>query len=439
VLPETDDDAVRIMTIHAAKGLEFPITIVSGMSTGAAGQRSAVDVVFPRDGGPVGYRLGRDVVTEEFEEWKPIDEQMGYDERVRLLYVACTRACDHLVVSLHRAERKKPPEKIRTRTNAEIVVAGMGGRLDALADLGGEPEPLVRDPAITPPPPPAWDSWVAEREAALTVASRPGAVAATALDDEGAPDVAAELVVAPAPAPAAVEPVVPAGRAPAQASLFDALEPGDPGPAEPTDLPLFEPVDSGLQKRPRDLDQPPWLKGRYGTAVGRAVHGVLQTIDLATAEGLDAAVAAQCQAEAVPTEVALVRGLVEAALGSPVVREAAAAPHWRELYACTPVGDRLLEGYVDLLYRSPAGLVVVDHKTADTNDPAELDRRVQGYRLQGAAYALAVGQATGEPVVRVTFLFLTPTGPVELDLADLDAAMADVARLVETGQELDTP
>ena len=30
VLPETDDDAVRIMTVHAAKGLEFPVTIVSG-------------------------------------------------------------------------------------------------------------------------------------------------------------------------------------------------------------------------------------------------------------------------------------------------------------------------------------------------------------------------------------------------------------------------
>ena len=37
--------------------------------------------------------------------WAPIDEQMGLDERIRLLYVACTRACDHLVVSLHRKER----------------------------------------------------------------------------------------------------------------------------------------------------------------------------------------------------------------------------------------------------------------------------------------------------------------------------------------------
>ena len=41
----------------------------------------------------------------------PLDEQMGYDERLRLLYVACTRACDHLVVSIHRVARKSPARK----------------------------------------------------------------------------------------------------------------------------------------------------------------------------------------------------------------------------------------------------------------------------------------------------------------------------------------
>jgi ATP-dependent helicase/nuclease subunit A len=173
--------------------------------------------------------------------------------------------------------------------------------------------------------------------------------------------------------------------------------------------------------------------------VGRAVHGVLQTIDLITGAGLDDAVAAQCQAEAVPDRVEDVERLVQQALASPVVREAAAAPHWREVYACTPIGDRLLEGYVDLLYRSPHGLVVVDHKTSASAEPDELDRRVAGYRLQGAAYAVAVGQATGEPVTRVVFLFLTPRGAVERELVDLPAAMADVDRLVREGQELLTP
>jgi ATP-dependent helicase/nuclease subunit A len=217
-----------------------------------------------------------------------------------------------------------------------------------------------------------------------------------------------------------------------QTSLFDpAPDPElEPEPGE---------VDPGLQKRPRDLDLPPWLKGRYGTAVGRAVHGVLQTIDLATGDGLEDAVAAQCQAEAVPERAEDVRRLVEDALASPVVVAAASADHWREVYACTPIGDRLLEGYVDLLYRGADGLVVVDHKTSGSADPIELARRVAGYRLQGAAYAVAVGHATGEAVTRVVFLFLTPEGAREVELADLAAAMADVERLVTEGEELVTP
>jgi len=194
--------------------------------------------------------------------------------------------------------------------------------------------------------------------------------------------------------------------------------------------------DAGLQKRPRDIDLPPWLKGRYGTAVGRAVHGVLQTIDLATGTGLDEAVSAQCEAEAVPNRADDVRRLALSALDSPSVREAASCPHWREVYACTPIGGRLLEGYIDLLYRGPNGLVVVDHKTAATSDPEELDRRVEGYRIQGASYALTVGASTDEPVVRVTFLFLTPGGAVERHLSNLDEAVAQVRGLVSAGQEV---
>ncbi|HVL98213.1 MAG TPA: UvrD-helicase domain-containing protein [Egibacteraceae bacterium] len=61
ILPETDDDSVRIMTIHAAKGLQFAITIVSGMTTASRGHRSRVEVAFPprRAGGPQGrHRSG---------------------------------------------------------------------------------------------------------------------------------------------------------------------------------------------------------------------------------------------------------------------------------------------------------------------------------------------------------------------------------------------
>ena len=384
VLPETDDDAVRIMTIHSAKGLEFPIAIVSGMSSAPRGEVGPVRVVFPPVG-QVGYRFSGTIATEEYRSWKPIDEQMDFHERIRLLYVACTRARDHLVVSLHRKERSAPPVPSR-RTNAELLVDGMGDLLAMLPDAGGRNVvgPLPATPP--PPPPPPYDEWLSERTEALERASRPGTVAATALTDEGS---------------------------------FDA-------DAEP---------DPGLEKRPRDLDLPPWMKGRYGTAVGRAVHGVLQTVDLQTGAGMDAAVAAQCEAEAVAT-AGTVRRLVEAALHAPSVREAAASPHWREVYVCTPVDGRLIEGYVDLLYRSPAGLVVVDYKTAATSDSADLVRRLERYSHQGASYALSVAAATGEPVVRVTFLFLTPRGPVERDLPDIALAVRRARDLVASGREV---
>ncbi|HEU5152168.1 MAG TPA: UvrD-helicase domain-containing protein [Iamia sp.] len=440
ILPETDDDAVRIMTIHAAKGLEFPITIVSGATSYPRRAATAGDAKFTSAG--VAYYLGKHAETSTYTANRPVDEQMDLDERIRLLYVATTRAQDHLVVSLHRIERKKEPAPAN-RTNAELLVAGMGDLLDALPD-GPPEEPSVAtptpDPVARATPLGPLAEWEAARDAALRAAGRPTTVAATALTDEGRPDVE--------------RPDEPGADEPGADRDGDRGADGDVEDTGTGQLTLdFDAVavdhdldrapdgdDAGLHKRPGDLDRPPWLKGRYGTAVGRAVHGVLQTVPLDAAPGdapVAAAVTAQAAAEAVADREAVVAQLVHAALGSPSVREAARAPHWREVYASTPVGDRILEGYVDLLYRGADGLVVVDYKTAATADPAELDRRVAGYRLQGASYALAVGRSTGEPVARVTFCFLTPQGVVERHLADLDAAVAEVEALVRAGAEVE--
>lgn len=385
VLPESDDDAVRIMTVHAAKGLEFPVTILSGMSTKPQGARAPAEVRFPPRG-EVGYKFGSKLVTDEYSVWQPIDEQMDLQERIRLLYVACTRARDHLVVSVHRKSRKSTPAAA-ARTNAELLVEGMGEVLERLPDgnAGEGRVPRIELPALEPVLP--FPAWEAERASALQKASRPSTVAATALSDEGTLD----------------------------------------SDAEP---------DPGLAKRPRDLDLPPWLKGRYGTAVGRAVHAVLQTVDLATGSGLGALVAAQCQAEAIPERSRDVEQLARAALDSALVREAASVPHWREVYVCTPLEDRLIEGYIDLLYRRPTGLVIVDYKTSMTTEPEELDRRVALYQNQGASYALAVTQATGEPVAGVAFLFLTAQGAIERSLPNRDLAMAHARQLIVTGHEL---
>jgi hypothetical protein len=186
--------------------------------------------------------------------------------------------------------------------------------------------------------------------------------------------------------------------------------------------------DAGLAKDGTDLDQPPWQHGRYGTAVGRAVHGVLQRVDLATGVGLDEAVMAQVAAEAVQDGHAIVRALAEAALRSPLIGWAVTQPYWREVFVGAPVGDhRALEGYIDLLVRGPEGLVVVDYKTDGGGGKGPLDEsRLAAYRLQLAGYAEALALATGEVVDRAVLLFLRSGGAVEHEIADLEAARAEV-------------
>jgi ATP-dependent helicase/nuclease subunit A len=370
ILPESDADSVRIMTVHAAKGLQFPITILSGMTTRGGGFPQRVQVAFPPDG-PVALKLGRDIITPEYEAFQPIDEQMDFHERLRLLYVACTRAKDHLVMSLHRHQTPAGPG--RTASNAELIASACAGRLDEQPEL--TPAPVDRAERPAPPEPlPPLDTWQAELGALLAQGARRSTL--------GASDV--EL--------------------------------------RPTDLDAD--AEAGAAKQPRDLELPPWQKGRYGTAVGRAVHGVLQTIDLDSGEGLADAAAAQAAAEGIVGREDVVARLAGLALEAPAVREAVTRQRWRETYVAAEIGGRLLEGYIDLLYRDDDGLVVVDYKTAST--AADLDERVGAYRAQGGAYALAVEGATGQRVTRVVFVFLTPDGVVELDLPGLDAAKAAV-------------
>jgi ATP-dependent exoDNAse (exonuclease V) beta subunit len=78
------------------------------------------------------------------------------------------------------------------------------------------------------------------------------------------------------------------------------------------------------------------------------------------------------------------------------------------------------------MYRTPNGLVIVDYKTASGSD--DLDLRTAHYRGQGATYALAVEQATGEEATDVVFVFLTPEGASERRLPDLPSAKRAVTQ-----------
>ena len=216
-------------------------------------------------------------------------------------------------------------------------------------------------------------------------------------------------------------------RRSARASALSASQlegtPVAPAPAA-TDA-VGAPADPGLAKDARDLELPPWNKGRYGTAIGRAVHGVLQTVDLATGAGLADAVAAQTLAEGVIEYAELVAQLARSALDAPLVARAAVRPFWRETYVGTTVGDQVVEGIVDLLYRDDDGLVIVDYKT-DAVPASALPARVEFYRPQMAVYAMAVEAAVGEPVQRCVLLFLSPSGAVPAVVPGLAEAVAQL-------------
>ena len=326
VLPETDDDAVRIMTIHGAKGLQFPIVVCSGMSTKAGPRPGAVQVLFPPDE-PYQVKLSRRAQTDAFELHKAIDEQMGFAEKLRLLYVACTRARDHLVVSVHRTDRP-PPTTRPGCTAAELLWSAAHdarrGRRPTRPDAPGAAPRGRRAPAVV-----ELDAWLAEHDAAFATGARRRFVSATAL-----------------------------------ARLADDAAADDPGVA----------------KEGRDLELPPWNKGRYGTAIGRAVHAVLQTVDLATGAGLADLAAAQAAAEGVLGFEATIAELVQSALDSATVRAACATEYWRETYVAVPVEELTLEGYVDLVYRDADRERSRGRRLQDRRDRRRSEARRRGSR-----------------------------------------------------------
>jgi ATP-dependent helicase/nuclease subunit A len=86
-------DAVNLMTVHASKGLEFPIVFIVNLAKGASGPPKPVRVIVYGDEEP-SVSIGP-FVSESDEA----DRDREKHETRRLLYVACTRARDRLYFS----------------------------------------------------------------------------------------------------------------------------------------------------------------------------------------------------------------------------------------------------------------------------------------------------------------------------------------------------
>ena len=123
--------------------------------------------------------------------------------------------------------------------------------------------------------------------------------------------------------------------------------------------------------------------------------------------------------------------LAASAIDSEEIQLAIQNRYWRELHVACPIGEKIVEGYVDLVYETDQGLVVVDYKT-DLVEPGEIDVKVDRYRLQGATYATALEETTRQSVSSVLFAFLSSdTKAIFASLPNLRDAIGDVRKVIE--------
>ena len=388
MLPETDEAALQILTVHGSKGLEFPITILSGMTTRAGGRRGGVSVLWG-ESGPPEVKLRSGVATAAHQPRADLEEEMGRHEKLRLLYVAATRARDHLVVSgHHKVSPKDPDATFATR----------------LASFAAHSPDRCRPHEIA--------------EATIPAAAEsPSATVVIDADDVSARRVAwieeRRLLVESFAAPAAVSATAIAGRV--NADIADVDDDSHDSEARRDGSPS-----APIIRR----------KGRAGSSIGRAVHATLEYVDFADPANVRDLVDRQCDLEAIPDHADTVEALVRSALGSEAIGLAKLHGIHRELYVAAPLGAVMVEGYVDLLIRTPDGLVIVDYKTDTVSTNAAVDAKVAAYELQGAAYAVALEATTGIPVVDCRFVFCNAGGAIERSVADLPTAMARVRESV---------
>ncbi len=381
--PESDDEAVRLMTIHAAKGLEFPVVILVGLGGLSDSRGFFTPPVIFEAGSPPFVKLGRsDSGVKSLGYDEACDRQRLAEryEETRLLYVGATRARDTLVVSTFRRPPPANAPSDRQLSSLEEILEICPETNTAWRAYPFAPaQPSMDLPAASETleaTPEALESWRSARAELIATMANGNAIAATAVSRELAG--------------------------------YELRLEADAMP-----------------------DDRPWKRGRAGTSLGRAVHAVLQVVDLATGDGLQSAARTQATAEGLANREHEIERNARRALDSQAVREAvASARHWRELFAARQVGEHLLEGFVDLLYERVDGFVVVDYKTDAVRNDAEVDAAVERYRLQLAAYALLVEGAVQCPVVECRFVFANEHGLWERSLGDLDAAKRELETML---------
>ena len=409
---EDGGGAVRIMSIHRSKGLEFPVVFIGDTARqfNRSDLRGSV-LVHPELGlGPKFTDAARGIEYPTLARRAVANrlERELLSEELRLLYVAMTRARERLFITCAMADPQKTMDKLAPaaqehipaqallpmRSMAEWLICaalGTGGRALTLS-IGGDEEGVPRrvTPAAQPEPertgeeavPVDFDALLAWRYPHAGAETLPSKLTATELKSLAEPDAeSAELL-------------------PRAARTF---------------------------RRP-DIA----LAARRLTAAerGTATHLALRYLELgalttpeAAREAVDrlAAAGKLSAREAAAVDAA---GLCRFAL-SPLGRRITAAPRvLREFpFALLCPAERffpgaegeelLLQGVVDCCLIEPDGAVIVDYKT-DRIAPEAAPERAKRYAAQLETYAWAVSRITGLAVKAKIVYFLQPGEAVEL-------------------------
>lgn len=368
---EAADDVVRILTIHQAKGLEFPIVLLPKL---ASGSRDRNTFIVDRQQGRIDFALGSGDArwqTEGFERAKEKEAAYTDAERRRLLYVATTRARDWLIVPIyttaqttgfHHYLESAIPNWL-AEDNAESIpeqdglIVRRADRFDAAA-VPARTLQLVDAAAIT-------RDWAAQHEAALAG----GAITLRA--------------------------VTPSALGHDETKR----EREDPSPERESD----------------DADPEPVIHRVSGTQRGEAIHRILSLAALDRPDETLHNAQRICAELDLPESEVLPD--VRRALAHPLLARAQAAH--RRFFELPMVWQRgsdeaveVLEGYADLAFEEQTGWVVVDFKSDRRVNAAQLER----YQRQVAAYGEMLA-ATGVRVSEAWLLFTNDGRAVPVPLA----------------------
>ena len=425
---------VRVMTVHAAKGLEFGVVAVADLGRGlnlgwtplrvAPGEPGpGSEGTEPRDdradsgeAARVGVQLGRlGRPGERLHDYDELTERATAreaEEEGRLAYVAATRAKRRLLLSGTFNPKKPVPDQIERKPIAnQLIKSLLGGDVSErdveLPAVGEGPRGTMRL-RVSAPGPGAGARLLARREAEVPPAEG---------DDADPP------LGRPETPPALIGGL-------SYSALSDFKNCGYRFYVERV-LGIDQPEGSGVA--PDEDGGSPESRRRFGPGV--AAHDLLEwsACNGWRDPGPDRAAAA-LREQGLPAggaELERVLALVEAWLGSPLREEIADGSASAEVPFVLSVGGTLVRGSIDLLVeRTDGSLLVVDYKTdrLDDREPADAATR---YEVQRDLYALAAGSRGAS--VETAYVFLERAGdPIreDFDGAKLAEARGGIEKLL---------